>query len=90
MPHLHPAYGFNLDDPADNQSLSQGMGIGVYYLAKFRGLHNHPFEMNLMLGEWSQQGKSDDPFDVSKRKERYNHTDKRWHMEKAVMGFYEQ
>ena len=89
MPHLHPAFAFNPADPTDATTLSQGMGIGVYYLAKFRGLHNHAMEMNLMLSEWHAQGKSDDPAEVSKRKERYTQTDKRWHMEKAVASFYE-
>lgn len=71
MPHLHPAFTFNTNDPSDTATLSQGLGIGVYYLAKFRGLHNHAMEMNLMLSDWRNLGKSDDPAEVSKRKERY-------------------
>jgi hypothetical protein len=89
MPHLHPAFNFNPEDPSDNLALSQGMGIGVYYLAKFRGLHNHALEMNLILGEHAQQGLSDDPQDVSARRQRYTHQDKRNHQEKAVMGHFE-
>ena len=65
------------------------MGIGVFYLAKFRGLHNHAMEMNLMRSDYLQFNKSDDPEEVSKRKERYIHTDKRWQQEKAVASFYE-
>ncbi len=90
MPHLHPAFAFNPSDPNDATPLSQGMGIGVYYMAKFRGLHNHAMEMNLMHSDWTKLGKSDDPAEVSKRKERYTHNDKRWHMEKAVASFYEE
>jgi len=31
-----------------NLSLSQTEGVGVYYLSKFRGVHNHPLDWNLM------------------------------------------
>ena len=37
---LHPA----VNDEEAEEKLSQGGGIGVYYLAKFRGLHNHSLE----------------------------------------------
>lgn len=58
-------------------------------MAKFRGLHNHAMEMNLMQSDWTKQGKSDDPVEVTKRKERYTQSDKRWQQEKAVASFYE-
>lgn len=34
-----------------NDSLSQTEGVGVYYLAKFRGVHNHPLDFNLLNPE---------------------------------------
>ena len=37
---IHPA----VKDDESEEKLSQGGGIGVYYLAKFRGLHNHALE----------------------------------------------
>lgn len=87
---IHPAVTFNPQDPKDSESLSQSQGVGIYYMAKFRGLHNHAMEMNLMQGEWHQQSKSDVPLEVSRRFERYTHVDRRWHMEKAVMAYYEE
>lgn len=32
----------------NNEALSQSEGVGVYYLAKFRGIHNHPLDLNLL------------------------------------------
>jgi|LauGreDrversion4_2_1035121.scaffolds.fasta_scaffold217983_1 hypothetical protein len=46
--NYHPVTAFNPSDPKDAESLSQNQGVGIYYLAKFRGLHNHAMEMNLM------------------------------------------
>lgn len=34
-----------------NDRISNGEGIGVYYLAKFRGFHNHAIDMNMMREE---------------------------------------
>ena len=86
MPQVHPGYNHCPDDEPD--ALSQGNGIGIYYLAKFRGLHNHALEPCLIQGE-KIGGVSDDPHDVTERKERYTHTTRRNQMEKAIMCHYE-
>lgn len=59
----HPAYksvdpkpdGKNGEDKeraeeakASNAALSQTDGVGVYYLNKFRGVHNHPLDFNML------------------------------------------
>ena len=53
----HPAYrdpntakdGEEPDELREqNAMLSQTDGVGVYYLNKFRGVHNHPLDFNLM------------------------------------------
>lgn len=41
---VHPA----VTDLESETALSTGGGIGVYYLAKFRAIHNHPLEPCLM------------------------------------------
>lgn len=33
---------------SNNEALSQTEGVGVYYLSKFRGIHNHPLDLNMM------------------------------------------
>lgn len=88
---IHPAYKFPqyASDPkaavAENERLSQGQGIGVYYLAKFRGLHNHPLEMNLF--DLSQHGDANriDPARLTYEGKIYENKNKRFTNEKAVI-----
>jgi hypothetical protein len=88
---IHPAYKFPqyASDPKravqENEKLSQGQGIGVYYLAKFRGLHNHPLELNLL--DLSQTGNaySTDPARLTREGKIYTNSNKRLVNEKAVV-----
>lgn len=81
---IHPA----IKDPGSEEALSQGGGIGVYYLAKFRGLHNHPLESNL-FDRTQQGGLTDEPSTVTQRGERYTHAGKRFVWEKTAYGHHE-
>jgi hypothetical protein len=53
-PKLHPAN--SLPNP-NGAELSQDDGqYGIYYLSKFRGLHNHPLEMSYIYAETRDYG----------------------------------
>lgn len=52
-PKLHPS--FAIYNSANELSQDDGQ-FGIYYLSKFRGLHNHPLEMSYI---YSEQKKSD-------------------------------
>lgn len=46
----HPSFN---DENADK--ISAVGGVGIYYLSKFRGLHNHPLEMGYITAEVEPQ-----------------------------------
>lgn len=76
---MHPA----VTDAESEEALSQGGGIGVYYLAKFRAIHNHPLEPCLMDSNEKNYMKTD-PSWLLKKGSRYLDTVHRYPAENSV------
>ena len=77
--YLHPA----CTDNESAEALSQGGGIGVYYLAKFRAIHNHPLEACLMDNNEKSSWRSD-PSKLLRTGARYIDIANRYPAENAV------
>ena len=78
---VHPA----CTDAESEAALSDGGGIGVYYLAKFRAIHNHPLEPCLMDNQEKCYSKSD-PSNILKSGTRYLDSVNRYPAENAVFA----
>ena len=77
---MHPA----CKDEEAETALSQGSGVGVYYLAKFRGLHNHPLEPCL-FDMHAEESWLNDPVRMMKKGELYTQRIFRNPIEKSVL-----
>jgi len=82
---VHPVVQSN---PQAADVLSQTGGIGIYYLCKFRGLHNHPLEWSLMDYR-NKGGLWDEPERFTERGEVYTEGELRYHLERTTVTFYE-